>query len=228
MRNLLTLVVLLLAPLAVALQAEDWLQDVRWIISEQEQAEYKQAASKKERKAFVEAFWQRRDPTPGTPANEFRRQWERRLQFVKKHFREDRPAAETDRARVYLLNGPPDEIKTQSGYEVWLYKGDETREWLAKDFAVVFQMPRADFFDQLGAARVLTAPPSAADHSTGEAQARRYQSGVTTNKSRSARYKVVLAGPQDDVLKKDGSLRGTIIFEKGDASDYIGAVLTPR
>lgn len=227
MRSLFIALALLLGPLASRAQAADWLQDVQWIITDLERAEYKQARKRGEQEAFIEAFWQRRDPTPATPANEFKKDWERRLTQVKKRFREDRPAVETDRGRVYLLNGAPHQIKTQGGYEVWLYLGDASRELLEKDFAVVFQEPRARFFSQLNAARAMSSPVSSIDSSAGEARARQYQSGITSDTSDS-RYELVLAGPQVDILEADGSLRATVVFENGHPRDYMKAVLTPR
>jgi hypothetical protein len=44
-----------------------WLdEDVVWIISDDERATFKQLSNDEERDQFIEAFWQRRDPTPDT------------------------------------------------------------------------------------------------------------------------------------------------------------------
>ncbi len=43
-----------------------WLdEDVVWIITDEERAAFKQLSNDEERDNFIEAFWQRRDPTPG-------------------------------------------------------------------------------------------------------------------------------------------------------------------
>src|SRR5580698_4244308 len=44
-----------------------WLEeDVVWIITDEERAAFKQLSNDEERDNFIEAFWQRRDPTPDT------------------------------------------------------------------------------------------------------------------------------------------------------------------
>ena len=45
-----------------------WLdEDVVYIITPEEKAAFKQLSNDEERDNFIEAFWQRRDPTPDTP-----------------------------------------------------------------------------------------------------------------------------------------------------------------
>jgi len=40
-------------------------EDVRWIITDEERSAFMQLSNDEERDQFIEAFWQRRDPTPG-------------------------------------------------------------------------------------------------------------------------------------------------------------------
>jgi hypothetical protein len=48
-----------------------WLdEDVRWIISDEEQKAFKLLSNDEERDQFIEAFWQRRDPTSHDPARD--------------------------------------------------------------------------------------------------------------------------------------------------------------
>jgi hypothetical protein len=50
-----------------------WLnEDVIWIITDEERAAFKQLSNDEERDNFIEAFWQRRDPTPDTEENEYK------------------------------------------------------------------------------------------------------------------------------------------------------------
>ena len=50
-----------------------WLdQDVVYIISDQERAAFEKLATDPERTKFIEQFWLRRDPTPGTGASHSR------------------------------------------------------------------------------------------------------------------------------------------------------------
>jgi len=66
--------------------------------------------SDEERNVFIMNFWISRDPTPGTPANEFKDDFYRRVEYVNTHFAAGVPGSQTDRGRMYILNGPPDEI----------------------------------------------------------------------------------------------------------------------
>jgi GWxTD domain-containing protein len=65
-----------------------------------------------EREHFIEQFWQRRDPTPGTPRNEFKEEHYRRIAFANDRFRTTAgiPGWKTDRGRIYITFGPPDEL----------------------------------------------------------------------------------------------------------------------
>ncbi len=88
-----------------------WLnEDVRWIISPEEVAAFKKLSNDEERDAFIENFWLRRDPTPDTPENEFKEEHYRRIAYANEHFAAGRPGWMTDRGRIYIVYGPPDEI----------------------------------------------------------------------------------------------------------------------
>ncbi len=88
-----------------------WLnEDVRWIITPEEESAFKQLATDEERDQFIEQFWQRRDPTPDTPENEFKEEHYRRIAYANEHFAAGMPGSRTDRGRIYIVWGPPDEI----------------------------------------------------------------------------------------------------------------------
>ncbi|HVR25919.1 MAG TPA: GWxTD domain-containing protein, partial [Candidatus Polarisedimenticolia bacterium] len=60
-----------------------WLnEDVVWIISDEERAAFKQLSNDEERDNFIEAFWQRRDPTPDTEENEYKEEHYRRIAYA--------------------------------------------------------------------------------------------------------------------------------------------------
>lgn len=62
---------------------------------------------------FITAFWERRDPTPGTVENEFRRTyWKRVLEADRRYRDSTTPGWKTDRGKVFVLLGPPDEVET--------------------------------------------------------------------------------------------------------------------
>ena len=88
-----------------------WLnEDVVWIITDQERAAFKQLSNDEERDNFIEAFWQRRDPTPDTEENEYKEEHYRRIAYANEHFAAGIPGWKTDRGRIYIMYGPPDEI----------------------------------------------------------------------------------------------------------------------
>jgi len=88
-----------------------WLEeDVVWIITDEEKAAFKQLSNDEERDNFIEAFWQRRDPTPDTEENEYKEEHYRRIAYANEHFPAGIPGWKTDRGRMYIMYGPPDEI----------------------------------------------------------------------------------------------------------------------
>src|SRR5271154_6032575 len=88
-----------------------WLnEDVVWIITDEERAAFKQLSNDEERDNFIEAFWQRRDPTPDTEENEYKEEHYRRIAYANERFASGIPGWKTDRGRTYIVYGPPDEI----------------------------------------------------------------------------------------------------------------------
>ena len=88
-----------------------WLsEDVAWIITDEERSAFKQLSNDEERDQFIEAFWQRRDPTPDTIENEFKEEHYRRIAYANEHFPAGIPGWKTDRGRMYIMYGPADEI----------------------------------------------------------------------------------------------------------------------
>jgi GWxTD domain-containing protein len=87
-----------------------WLnEDVVWIITDEERAAFKQLSNDEERDNFIEAFWQRRDPTPDTEENEYKEEHYRRIAYANEHYAAGIPGWKTDRGRIYIMYGPPDE-----------------------------------------------------------------------------------------------------------------------
>src|SRR5438552_1195466 len=87
-------------------------EDVRWIITDEERAAFKQLSNDEERDQFIEAFWQRRDPTPDTVENEFKEEHYRRIAYANEHFPAGIPGWKTDRGQMYIKFGPADEIES--------------------------------------------------------------------------------------------------------------------
>jgi GWxTD domain-containing protein len=90
-----------------------WLdEDVAYIISDDERKAFKQLSNDEERDQFIEAFWQRRDPTPDTEENEFKEEHYRRIEYANEHFAAGIPGWKADRGRMYIMYGPADEIES--------------------------------------------------------------------------------------------------------------------
>ena len=88
-----------------------WLdEDVVCIITDEERAAFKQLSNDEERDNFIEAFWQRRDPTPDTEENEYKEEHYQRIAYANEHFAAGMPGWKTDRGRMYIVFGKPDEI----------------------------------------------------------------------------------------------------------------------
>src|SRR3974390_975016 len=90
-----------------------WLnEDVAYIITDEERAAFKKLQTDEEREQFIEQFWLRRDPTPDSIENEFKEEHYRRIAYANENFASGIPGWKTDRGRIYITYGPPDEKET--------------------------------------------------------------------------------------------------------------------
>lgn len=90
----------------------DWSRDVDPIISSAELEAWKKLQTNEEREKFIEDFWHRRDPDPDTVENEYREAYYERVAYVNEHFSSGIPGYKSDRGRIYLKYGKPDEIES--------------------------------------------------------------------------------------------------------------------
>lgn len=89
-----------------------WLeQDVAYIMTDEERRAFLELGNDDEREQFVEQFWLRRDPTPETAENEYKEEHYRRIAYANDHFASGIPGWKTDRGRIYIRFGPPDDIE---------------------------------------------------------------------------------------------------------------------
>jgi len=121
---------------------------------------------------YLRQFWDKRDPTPGTPDNEYRDAYYRLFAEANRRFREsgagDVPGWRTDRGRIFLRRGPPEEVlqRPQGGmtppFEVWKYTRPRPLKYVFLDetgfgsFALIytddrFETSRPDWEALLGA-----------------------------------------------------------------------------
>src|SRR4030043_2225268 len=93
---------------ALPQQFQDWLKLTAYIISEKEKDVFLQLTTDRERDLFMETFWKQRDPTPGTPQNEYQEEHLKRFKYANENFRRGagRPGWMTDMGIVYFILGP--------------------------------------------------------------------------------------------------------------------------
>jgi GWxTD domain-containing protein len=100
-----------------------WLvEDVGYIISDEERKAFKVLQTDEERDQFIEQFWLRRDPTPDTEENEYREEHYRRIAYANEHYASGIPGWKSDRGMIYIKYGPADETDVHNG-------GTETRSF---------------------------------------------------------------------------------------------------
>ncbi|MEW6686017.1 MAG: GWxTD domain-containing protein [Candidatus Edwardsbacteria bacterium] len=92
------------------------------------------------KKEFLYQFWRKRDLKPETPENEFLIEYVERFRYVELHFStKKQKGSETDRGRIYIKYGAPDEIDrhpadpSYKSFEIWRYSGGGGREFAFAD-----------------------------------------------------------------------------------------------
>ncbi|NPV84280.1 MAG: GWxTD domain-containing protein, partial [Candidatus Aminicenantes bacterium] len=111
---------------------QDWLKLVNYIILPQEKDVFLKLNNDRERDLFIETFWKMRDPTPGTPENEYKEEIIKRFNYVNKTFRRGstREGWQTDMGKIYMILGAPESIERFEGVngivpcQAWTYHGD--------------------------------------------------------------------------------------------------------
>jgi GWxTD domain-containing protein len=88
-----------------------WLdEDVRWIITDEEEKAFKSLANDEERDQFIEQFWLRRNPNPDSQDNEFKDEHYARIEYANEHFAAGKPGWMTDRGHIWIAFGKPDSV----------------------------------------------------------------------------------------------------------------------
>ena len=130
-------------------QYRRWLeQDVVYIITPKERDVFLQLDSDRDREIFTTAFWKQRDPTPGTPKNEYKDEHYRRIAYANQWLGKGTPTAgwRTDMGRIYIILGEP---KSKEIYEnlpdifptqIWFFEG-MAEYGMINAFNVVFYKP---------------------------------------------------------------------------------------
>ena len=90
----------------------NWINDVDVILTKSERDAWKKLETDDEREKFIEDFWRSRDPDPDTEENEFKQEFFERIAYANEHFSSGKPGHLTDRGRIYIKFGKPDEIES--------------------------------------------------------------------------------------------------------------------
>ena len=115
-----------------------WLtEEVPYLITDREKRVFLTLTSERQRKAFVDAFWRKRDLNPSTSENEFKDEHYARFDYVNKWFGRStfREGWQTDRGRYYILVGPPRSIQNYEARdeiyptELWFYNNSELKRF---------------------------------------------------------------------------------------------------
>ena len=158
MRTRILLALLLLAPALVFPQAkisekdlpqqyQEWFKLVGYVIQPVERDVFMKLANNRDRDIFIETFWKQRDPTPGTPENEYKDELVKRFQYVNQQFGRGRSTTRegwrTDMGRIYMVLGAPQSIEHFEASiglapcQSWTYYGD-ARRGLPPQFILLF------------------------------------------------------------------------------------------
>ena len=106
---------------------KDWInKDVAYIITDAERRAFNRLTTDEERENFIEIFWRNRDPDPDTDENEYKEEYYERIAYSNEHFSSGKPGWMTDRGRIYIKFGKPNETEshpTGGPYERPSYHG---------------------------------------------------------------------------------------------------------
>jgi len=129
-----------LSPFKTKLSSEhsEFFSKVRYIITPEEKKIFKEIPVK-ERDAFIEEFWKRRDPDPDTEENELKDRYFSRIEESNRLFTAGKPGWLTDRGEVYILLGPPTQWdKYPMGRVPGAYQTRPTEIWYYGLFPIIF------------------------------------------------------------------------------------------
>ncbi|HMC83096.1 MAG TPA: GWxTD domain-containing protein [Candidatus Polarisedimenticolia bacterium] len=130
--------------------SKKWIKGpVRCLVTEDEEKQFKTLQTDEERGRFIQEFWERRDPTPGTPANEFEEFfWKRVAEADKRFVQTTESGAQSDRGQVFILFGLPTRIAPPGKNVEWVY--EKVPNIIPSSFHILFHAVGAGNFLLLG------------------------------------------------------------------------------
>ncbi len=127
----------------------DWVEkEVVYIITKEEKELFLKLPTDADREKYIEKFWEMRDPTPGTPQNEFKVEHYKRIDYANAYFGGEWASDgwRTDRGKIWIILGQPQsrQFHTSGGQiypiELWFY-GAHNEPALPPFFYVMFYQP---------------------------------------------------------------------------------------
>jgi len=132
-------------PKSLGPKYQEWLNLVAYHIQPVEKDVFLQLQNDRDRDLFIDTFWKQRDPTPGTPANEYKEELEKRFAYCNQFYGRGttREGWKTDMGRIHMILGPPASVEHFEAsiglvpcYS-WSYYGDARRD-LPPQFYLLF------------------------------------------------------------------------------------------
>lgn len=151
-----------------------WLsEDVAYIITDSERKAFLGLQTNEERENFIEQFWQRRNPDPDSVDNSYKEEHYRRIAYANEHFASGFAGWRSDRGRIYIMYGKPDDLESHTQGESWERPldqgGGETSTYAYEDWTYHYiegigENVELEFVDTTGTGEFhLTTDPSEKD-----------------------------------------------------------------
>lgn len=188
---------------------------VEWLLmTTEEQARFQEIETPKAQENFIEEFWQRRNPHPGSPVNDLREEISSRVDFCNNWFRESpslHPGWYTDRGRIYIVLGPPDARERQDapyGAGSGIYRNKSYERWTYQQHALTLYFVNSQTF---GGYRLEMPPLSlhrileSVKNAMLNGQSSQLSSLTVTTSRRSGRIDITLQIPEIYFEEQDGA-----------------------
>jgi GWxTD domain-containing protein len=151
-------------------ECDEMFVSAQYIATGNEIDKFRKLSGAESKREFLFQFWKIRDSDTSTPENEFKNEYNRRINHVEMKYRSfNKRGVKTDRGRVYLIYGEPDEIELHPNdydkkpYEIWYYNSIEGGVYFVfgdlagySDYELIHSTKRGEMRDDNWARRILT------------------------------------------------------------------------
>ena len=153
------------AAAALSPQMQEWGKGpVQHLMTKEEASKWKAVTSDEQAQQFIDLFWAKRDPSPGTAVNEYQARFDQLVKTADERFVHGKVRGSmTDRGKVWVLFGPPSRLRSsgkdrtsniQEGFltpeggttgigedarsETWIYEKEKLPKWAPLELEFVF------------------------------------------------------------------------------------------